>query len=242
MFPFFRGIGAEPTLQIEQMSIYRERPMATEHAMPQRVGAVLHSPLLYDAIVWFALRGHERRLRERLLELSGLRTGESVLDVGCGTGTLAILAKEIVGGSGTVCGVDASAEMLSRARSKAARADVDVRFEKGAAQQLPCPDSSFDLALGTMMLHHLGRAARQGFAGELRRVVRPGGRVLLVDFAGSKTNRRSRFAAHFSHRHGHVGLAEIVGLLESAGFQLAESGAVGIRDLHFALASAPGGA
>lgn len=214
--------------------------MATENAMPQRVGAVLHSPVFYDAIVWFALRGRERQLRQRLLELSGLRAGESVLDVACGTGTLAIRAKEIAGSSGTVCGVDASAEMLARARSKAARARVDVRFENAPAQALPFPDSSFDLALGTMMLHHLGRAAREAFAGELRRVVRPGGRVLLVDFARPEAKPK-RFVAHFSHRHGHVELAQIVGLLAGAGFQLIESGAVGIKKLHFALASAPSG-
>lgn len=213
--------------------------MATGNAMQRPLGAVLHSPLLYDAIVWFALRGRERQLRERLLDLAALRPGEAVLDVACGTGTLAIRAKEAMGRSGTVCGVDASAEMLVRARSKAARAGVEVRFENAAAQSLPFSDSSFDLALGTMMLHHLGRAARRDFAAELRRVVRPGGRVFLVDFAKSEA-RRGGLARHFRHRHGRVDLAEIVGLLEGAGFHLIESGAVGVRNLHFALATAPG--
>ena len=212
--------------------------MATENAMARPVGAVLHSAMLYDTIVWIALRGRERRLRERLLELSRLRPGESVLDVGCGTGTLAILAKETVGPSAAVCGVDASAAMLARARAKAARAGVEVRFENAAAQALPFPDSSFDLALGTMMLHHLGRAARRELAAELRRVAKPGGRVLLVDF-GRPEAKRKGFAGHFRHRHGHVDVAEIVGLLAGAGFQSIESGAVGIKNLHFALATSP---
>lgn len=212
--------------------------MASENAMPRPVGAILHSAVLYDAIVWFALRGRERQLRQRLLDLSGLRPGEAVLDVACGTGTLAILAKETVCRSGVVCGVDASPEMLARARSKAARAGVEVRFENAAAQALPFADSSFDLALGTMMLHHLGRAARRELSAELRRVVKPGGRVLFVDFAGPEAKGRG-FARHFRHRHGHVALPEIVALLEGAGFQLIESGAVGIKNLHFALATLP---
>jgi len=100
--------------------------MARENTIARPAGAILHSARLYDALVWFALRGRERQLRQRLLDLSGVRSGESVLDVGCGTGTLAILAKQIVGPSGTVCGVDASAEMLARARSKAVRAGVGL--------------------------------------------------------------------------------------------------------------------
>jgi ubiquinone/menaquinone biosynthesis C-methylase UbiE len=212
--------------------------MANENAMPRPVGAVFHSAVFYDAIVWFALRGRERQFRQRLLDLSGLRSGEAVLDVACGTGTLAILAKQTVGRSGIVCGVDASPEMLARARSKAAKAAVEVRFENAAAQALPFSDSSFDLALGTMMLHHLGRAARRELAVQLRRVVKPGGRVLLVDFAKPKTKARG-FAAHIRHRHGHVDLSEIIALLEGAGFQPIESGPVGIKNLQFALATVP---
>lgn len=212
--------------------------MTSDHTMPRPVGAILHSAFLYDAIVWLALRGRERRMRRRLLDLSRLRSGESVLDVGCGTGTLAILAKEIVGQSGTVCAVDPSPEMLSRARAKAARVGAEIRFENAAAQALPFKDSSFDVALSTMMLHHLGRFARRELAAELRRVVRPGGRMLVVDFARPAT-KHTGMAAHFRHRHGHVELGEIMGLLESVGFLVIESGAVGFKNMHFVLAEAP---
>lgn len=209
--------------------------MANENVTAHRIGAVLHSAVLYDAIVWLAWRGRERQVRQRFLDLSRLRTGESVLDVGCGTGTLAILAKKRAGPAGRLCGVDASPEMIARARSKAAKAGVEVRFENAAAQALPFAESSFDLALSTIMLHHLGPAARRELAAELARVVKPGGRVLIVDFAGRAANGKGP-AGHFRHGHGHVDLAEIIELLETAGFHLIESGALGIKNLHFALA------
>jgi ubiquinone/menaquinone biosynthesis C-methylase UbiE len=212
--------------------------MASGNAVARPAGAVLHSAVLYDAVVWLALRGRERQLRQRLLDLSRVRPGEAVLDVGCGTGTLAVLAKKTVGPAGTVFGVDASPEMITRARSKAARARVEVRFENVTAQALPFPESTFDLALGTMMLHHLGQAARREFAAGLRRVVKPGGRVLLVDFAKAAA-KGGGLAVHFRHRHGYVDLPEIISLLEGAGFDCLDSGAVGIRNLQFALAAAP---
>lgn len=208
--------------------------MPSHDAMSRPVGAVLHSPVLYDAALWLAFRGRERQFRRRVLELSGLRAGESVLDVGCGTGTLAILAKATVGRSGMVCGVDPSPEMVERACFKAVRAGVEIRFENAAAQALPFPDSSFDLALSTMMLHHLGSAARRELAAELRRVVRPDGRALIVDFAEAAAKRRG-LKGHLRHRHGHVDPTEIVGLLQDAGFHSVDSGAVGIKDMHFAL-------
>jgi ubiquinone/menaquinone biosynthesis C-methylase UbiE len=205
------------------------------------VGAVLHSAVFYDLTVYLALWGRERTFREQLLELARLRSGESVLDVGCGTGSLAILAKKRVGSTASVCGVDASPEMIARARFKARRAHAEVRFEVAAAQALPYPQAQFDVALSTIMLHHLGRSGRRDLAREVRRVVKPGGRVLLVDFAVA-TRRRRGHLAWFRHGHGHIEPSELSSVLGDCGFELVEAGAVGIKDLHFALARAPLGA
>jgi ubiquinone/menaquinone biosynthesis C-methylase UbiE len=214
--------------------------MASGNISRRPIGAVLHSPVMYDAVLWLTFRGGERRLRRRVLELSGVRPGEAVLDVGCGTGTLAVMAKRVVGRSGTVCGVDPSGEMLARARSKAVRAGVEVQFENAAGQALPFADSSFDVALSTLMLHHLGRAARGELAGELRRVLRPGGRVMIVDFAGSAAKRHAGAGhSHHRHGHGHVDPSEVAALLTGAGFGQPEHGAVGVKDLHFTLAASP---
>ena len=79
---------------------------------------------------------------------------------------------------------------------------------------------------------------RKQCAREIRRVLKPGGRVLAVDF-GSATGKAKSLIEHFHRRHGHVDPQEMVAVLGEAGLNTAESGAVGFGDLHFVLASAP---
>jgi SAM-dependent methyltransferase len=97
--------------------------------------------------------------------------------------------------------------------------------------------AQFDVVMSTLMLHHLPRKARQECAREIRRVLKPGGRLLAVDFAAPARGKKSLFG-HF-HRHGHVDQSDIVELLAGAGLRVVESGAVGVRNLHFTLATAP---
>jgi ubiquinone/menaquinone biosynthesis C-methylase UbiE len=212
--------------------------MADLHRTPSTTGSVLHSAARYDLLVWLLTLGRERVFRETVVRLARLQPGESVLDVGCGTGTLAIAAKRCVGPTGTVYGIDASPEMIARAAKKARKAGVEVVFKHAVAEALPFPDAHFDAVLSTVMLHHLPRNARQQCAGEIRRVLKPGGRVLAVDFGDPARHRRGLFA--HVHRHGHVTLTDMIALLSEAGLNMVESGAVGLRDLQFVLATAPG--
>jgi ubiquinone/menaquinone biosynthesis C-methylase UbiE len=209
---------------------------ADRHAAPGTKGRVLHAAAGYDLLVWLYLLGRERQFRDRLLDLARLAPGEAVLDIGCGTGSLAIAARGRVGAGGAVDGLDASAEMIARARRKAAKAGADVAFTVGVVETLPYPDARFDVVLSTLMLHHLPAAAREQCMREMRRVVKPGGRVLAVDF-GARRGERRGFLAHI-HRHGGVALDEIVALLRAAGFEVVDRGEVGLRNLNFALASA----
>jgi ubiquinone/menaquinone biosynthesis C-methylase UbiE len=215
-----------------------DRTNMTEQRMATNTtGIILHRALWYDAFVWLMSLGRERSYREKMLDLVRLKPGESVLDIGCGTGTLTIAAKRRVGPEGRVCGVDASPEMLARAREKARRSNAEITFERGIVEALPFADGQFDAVLSTVMLHHLGRAARQQCAQEVRRVLKPGGRVLAVDFASPAKGRRgllNRF-----HHHGYLSFQDLGALMAQGGLNTMQSGAVGIGDLHFVLASAP---
>jgi ubiquinone/menaquinone biosynthesis C-methylase UbiE len=211
--------------------------MAESNVTPRTAGLVLHAAARYDFLVSLLTLGRERTFREKILGLARVEPGESVLDVGCGTGTIAILAKRRVGPTGKAYGIDASPEMIARANKKARKAGVEVVFKNAAAQALPFPDAQFDAVLSTLMLHHLPRKARQQCACEMRRVLKPGGRVLAVDFGGSEPESRS-LLGHF-RRHGHVNLHDMIAMMSEAGLNSGESGAVGIRDLQFVLATAP---
>jgi len=109
-----------------------------------------------------------------LLDAAALAPGECVLDVACGTGRVALQAAQAVGALGSVLGVDLSARMVDAAQR---RALPNTRFARMDAQQLALPDTQFDVvlcSLGLMYLPDPGQALR-----EVRRVLRPGGRLVL---------------------------------------------------------------
>lgn len=199
-------------------------------------GRVLHAAQLYDLLAFVFTQGRERQLRDRMIQLARLATGDTALDIGCGTGTLAIAAKKRVGSAGAVFGIDASPAMVARAMRKSAKADIDVTFTNAVVEALPFPDGRFDVVLSTLMLHHLPRHARRQCTAEIRRVLKPGGRLLIVDFG--RPSAKNGILAHF-HRHGHVDFADVRAMLTDVGFALREDGPVGFSSLEFVLASAP---
>ena len=122
-------------------------------------GLVMNWGWTYDLTVWFfdtfVFRGKLRELRTRVLDLARLQPGDAVLDVGCGTGTLALAARQRVGESGHVVGVDPGPRQIGRARAKAARQNFAADFQIGVIERLAFRDQSFDAVLSTMMMHHL---------------------------------------------------------------------------------------
>jgi ubiquinone/menaquinone biosynthesis C-methylase UbiE len=205
-----------------------------QHTAPRTHGLVLHWAARYDLLAWLLTHGRERELRERMLSFAALQNGEAVLDVGCGTGTLAIAASRQIGATGSVTAIDASPAMIARANRKAAKAGARAAFQVAVAENLPFPDRRFDVVLSTLMLHHLPRSTRQQCAREITRVLKSGGRVLAVDFGRAK---QRGLLAHF-HRHGHVEVHDIETLFLDAGLTPLRSGAVGMINLNFVLAEA----
>jgi ubiquinone/menaquinone biosynthesis C-methylase UbiE len=112
-----------------------------------------------------------------------------------------------------------------------------VTFESALAQSLPFPDGRFDVVLSTVMLHHLPRKIRQESVREMRRVLKPGGRLLVVEFGGAAPHGRGPIA-HL-HRHGLIKPRDLAELVTEAGFGILGKGALGIWDLQFVLAETP---
>jgi len=210
---------------------------AEQTAIPITGGRLIHWAFLYDVLLWFMSCGGEQKFRGKALDLAELKPGESVLDIGCGTGTLAIAAKRRVGSGGNVYGIDASPEMIARAEKKARKAGVEVGFKNTLAEALPFSAGQFDVVLSTVMLHHLPRNIRKQCSQETRRVLKPGGRLLVVDFANSVGVERGSVLTGF-HRHGRVNFPDVIAMLNDAGLNCVKSGPVGFGGLQFVLAAA----
>jgi ubiquinone/menaquinone biosynthesis C-methylase UbiE len=134
---------------------------------------------LYDPVV--RLTSREGAFKRRLLEIAELKAEDRVLDLGCGTGTLAIAAGQTQPGA-EVTGLDGDPEVLARARQKASSAGAHVDFDEGLSTDLPYDDGCFDVVLSTLFFHHLEPAAKRATAAEIARVLRPGGRLLVADW------------------------------------------------------------
>jgi demethylmenaquinone methyltransferase / 2-methoxy-6-polyprenyl-1,4-benzoquinol methylase len=152
------GPGAAGTLPEDQV-----------RAMFDRIARV------YDLMNSVMTVGLHHRWRERAADLAALRAGDRALDVATGTGDLAIELRRRVGGAGEVVGSDFSEGMLELAREKT----VDVRFEQANALELPYEDGEFDAATVGFGARNFSDLAR-GLA-EMARVVRPGGRVVVLE-------------------------------------------------------------
>jgi ubiquinone/menaquinone biosynthesis C-methylase UbiE len=158
------------------------------------------------------------KIHRTLVEQAELTDGHRVLEIGSGTGSLTIRAKRSHPGA-NVIGIDPDPLALARAQRKL-HGKTGIRFDRGYAQDLPYADGEFDRVLSSLMLHHLDSNAKAAAAAEVFRVVRPGGRLHVVDVEADVTEIDGRLARFFARRQRAAAHFEdsIPEVLSAAGF------------------------
>lgn len=177
----------------------------------------------YDTYMRRVTFGREHVLREMTVKLAQVKPGDSVLEVGCGTGTLTLEAKRQVGASGKVCGIDVLPGMIENSRRKAAQANLDITFQLGGIDDIPFPADRFDAVMCSFMIFHMSEAVRRKGITEIYRVLKPGGRLLVLDMAIPPQPlpgaiARLMFGGMMQHD-----LRELIPLMEAAGFSNVET-------------------
>ncbi len=181
---------------------------------------------LYDPFTW--LLGVDAA-RAALIAQASLQAGQRVLEIGCGTGSLAVQLKRQYP-QVDVVGLDPDPKALARARRKAERAGAKIALEQGYAEALPFEPGSFDAVFSSLMLHHLDDVQQEAALREAKRVLRPGASFHLLDFAGAQRPRG--FLARLLHSHTDPhSKVRVLDLIRGAGFR--EAAETGIRSTLF---------
>jgi ubiquinone/menaquinone biosynthesis C-methylase UbiE len=134
---------------------------------------------LYDAVVRLTVR--ERKFKKALIEQANFAHGQRVLDLACGTGTLAVLIKEMYP-KVAMTGIDGDAKILVIAKRKALKKGADVQFDEGLSFALPYADESFERVVSSLFFHHLTRGDKLKTLREVWRVLKPEGELHIADW------------------------------------------------------------
>jgi len=193
-------------------------------AAPDTKGRTIRWADHYDLAVKLLTLGKESKLRKETIRQAAISSGEVVLDIGCCTGTLTLLAKAETGKDGKVYGIDAAPEMIAVARQKAYRQGHEVDFQTGLIEALPFPDSTFDVVLSSMMFHHLPPDLKPRALAEIYRVLKRGGRLVIVDMKRPETFIQRLGILTLAHHELRTDVRDLLPIMEKVGFVSNQSG------------------
>jgi cyclopropane-fatty-acyl-phospholipid synthase len=231
------AIGPEPAPPAEEADLGRDD---RRHSRSRDAAAIAHHydvgndfyalvlgpSMVYSCAVWSSPDTGLEAAQEAKLDLVcrklGLTEGARLLDVGCGWGSMAIHAAQRYGV--TVVGITLSEEQARMARKRVAEAGLTDKVDIRVQDYRAVDDGPFDAISSIGMAEHVGRAELPGYVAQLRRLLRPGGRLLnhaIAWNAGVSTWEPDSFIARYVFPDGElIGLGEMVGLLESADLEV----------------------
>ncbi|MEO3788507.1 class I SAM-dependent methyltransferase [Actinocorallia sp. B10E7] len=187
-------------------------------------GGTIDHPAAYEALSTVLFFGRRRRVFSHIAVLTGASPGGRVLDVGCGTGYLTRLLSRLAGPTGAVTGLDLSPSMIDYARK---HAPANCSYVVAPGQDMPFEEASFDVVVSSLAVHHIPASERAAALREMHRVLRPGGRLLIVEFRPPTHRTLAHVIGRITGpamRHDPKELLE--GIIADAGFVTRKEGAL----------------
>jgi ubiquinone/menaquinone biosynthesis C-methylase UbiE len=218
--------------------IQRIHGHGNSHTHDDRVAHSQDTPFwvrYYDIVTNLITLGRTRAIHRQTLSLAGLRPGDSVLDIGCGTGVLLLEAERIIGPDGAAVGLDVHPAMIKQAKRRARDNNSRATFEIAPIDRIPYPEGTFDVAFCTLVYHHLTDTQRREGLAELERVLKPNGRLVLVDINPARRSILTSLPGHSQLEREDYVRHEAAEGMQAAGFTLVDTGAHPSRQLSYAI-------
>ena len=196
---------------------------------------------VYDIITGLLFLGQEQNIRQSTLDLVKITGRDTILEVGCGTGTLTLAAKKRAGPESRVFGIDPAPDMIATAKQKAVKDGLEVEFKRGLIEAIPFSDDTFDIVLSSAMMHHVpaGETQRKGIE-DVFRVLKPGGQFLIVDLEPPRTFPMKEIAGFlFGREFLTLSVGTFIPLLEKTGYIDIHSGATKSKAFSFLAGKRP---
>lgn len=191
----------------------------------------------YDKYMKMITFGKDDKLRKTTIDLAQIKQGDNVLEIGCATGSLTLAAKQKAGKNSLVAAIDIIPGMIEVSKIKSKNANLDINFQLGSIDNIPFPDSHFDVVMCSFMIFHMSDNVRNKGIEEISRVLKPGGRLLVLDVVlPQKRFSRKLLELFLGFMLKHE-LNELQPKLESTGFTKTEIAQAKFRILGLPLLS-----